>query len=232
MARRLHRGAGITFFNRAPPTPEVREGERATDHPGGQPTCRARSARVALPDATLRRRAVRPPFGVCCAHEGASYDLLAILRPPRSVTGRLDESPVPDRARRGTKPADAARLLAPLRARSSVGERSLHTREVAGSKPAAPITRKARYCGLFFVVGCACAWSSDRRERFVPAQLRAQIQTGLGGDLRAVRAARRAGCASLGRASWRVAWTESRPASARRTRSPNRRRSRRLSTCA
>ena len=30
-------------------------------------------------------------------------------------------------------------LLAPPRARSSVGERSLHTREVAGSKPAAPI---------------------------------------------------------------------------------------------
>src|SRR4051794_5344047 len=27
----------------------------------------------------------------------------------------------------------------PFRARSSVGERSLHTREVAGSKPAAPI---------------------------------------------------------------------------------------------
>ena len=41
------------------------------------------------------------------------------------------------------------RMPAPLRARSSVGERSLHTREVAGSKPAAPITRKARSGGLF-----------------------------------------------------------------------------------
>jgi hypothetical protein len=32
-----------------------------------------------------------------------------------------------------------------------VGERSLHTREVAGSKPAAPIIRKVRRCGPFVV---------------------------------------------------------------------------------
>ena len=34
-----------------------------------------------------------------------------------------------------------------------MGERSLHTREVAGSKPAAPIARKARYGGLFRLLG-------------------------------------------------------------------------------
>jgi hypothetical protein len=43
-------------------------------------------------------------------------------------------APVP-----GYRPA--ASRLTPRRARSSVGERSLHTREVAGSKPAAPIFR-------------------------------------------------------------------------------------------
>src|SRR5882724_9925915 len=37
-------------------------------------------------------------------------------------------------------PVVSPRMAIPLRARSSVGERSLHTREVAGSKPAAPIT--------------------------------------------------------------------------------------------
>src|SRR3954452_13054801 len=42
-----------------------------------------------------------------------------------------------------TRTEHAARLRAPLGARSSVGERSLHTREVAGSKPAAPITRSS-----------------------------------------------------------------------------------------
>src|SRR6476469_3512570 len=41
-------------------------------------------------------------------------------------------------------------------ARSSVGERSLHTREVAGSKPAAPIPQKA--CYRFAFVRFA-AWS-------------------------------------------------------------------------
>jgi hypothetical protein len=35
------------------------------------------------------------------------------------------------------------------RARSSAGERSLHTREVAGSKPAVPIRRKPRTSGVF-----------------------------------------------------------------------------------
>ena len=34
-------------------------------------------------------------------------------------------------------------MISADRARSSVGERSLHTREVAGSKPAAPIRRVA-----------------------------------------------------------------------------------------
>ncbi len=34
-------------------------------------------------------------------------------------------------------------MIGPLRARSSVGERSLHTREVAGSKPAGPIPQNA-----------------------------------------------------------------------------------------
>jgi hypothetical protein len=41
----------------------------------------------------------------------------------------------------------ASRLTRP-RARSSVGERSLHTREVAGSKPAAPTSRKPCTTGL------------------------------------------------------------------------------------
>ncbi len=45
-------------------------------------------------------------------------------------------------------------LCSGSRARSSVGERSLHTREVAGSKPAAPIIRRARDCGLYPVKGC------------------------------------------------------------------------------
>src|SRR4051794_8462380 len=35
------------------------------------------------------------------------------------------------------------------RARSSAGERSPHTREVAGSKPAAPMWRMARFRGPF-----------------------------------------------------------------------------------
>src|SRR4051812_40526539 len=35
------------------------------------------------------------------------------------------------------------------RARSSVGERSLHTREVAGSKPAAPMRETAAVAALF-----------------------------------------------------------------------------------
>src|SRR5947209_5829792 len=35
------------------------------------------------------------------------------------------------------------------RARSSVGERSLHTREVGGSKPPVPITRAPQMRGLF-----------------------------------------------------------------------------------
>ena len=56
-------------------------------------------------------------------------------RPPRPVRGHLAR---PDGARR--QPAAAVGLIcATARARSSVGERSLHTREVAGSKPAAPI---------------------------------------------------------------------------------------------
>jgi hypothetical protein len=36
-----------------------------------------------------------------------------------------------------------------IRARSSAGERSLHTREVAGSKPAVPIMQKPRISGVF-----------------------------------------------------------------------------------
>src|SRR5687767_13301458 len=60
-----------------------------------------------------------------------------------------------ERAQRAKSPHEpgAAWLncLAPG-ARSSVGERSLHTREVAGSKPAAPITRKACNRGPFFVL--------------------------------------------------------------------------------
>src|SRR4051794_18198618 len=43
----------------------------------------------------------------------------------------------------------AAYHQAPSRARSSVGERSLHTREVAGSKPAAPIVPMAARAGFF-----------------------------------------------------------------------------------
>src|SRR5439155_3382358 len=39
----------------------------------------------------------------------------------------------------------ASDLSSAPRARSSVGERSLHTREVAGSKPAAPIRKNACY---------------------------------------------------------------------------------------
>ena len=38
-----------------------------------------------------------------------------------------------------------------LRARSSVGERSLHTREVAGSKPAAPIEKTAAFAAVFLL---------------------------------------------------------------------------------
>ena len=67
----------------------------------------------------------------------------------RSVFGRI---PAPRGAGCciGTQ-HDAAggwRLRSRFRARSSVGERSLHTREVAGSKPAAPIALEARYGGL------------------------------------------------------------------------------------
>ena len=54
-----------------------------------------------------------------------------------------NSTPVPALARTARKGR-----LAAFRARSSVGERSLHTREVAGSKPAAPIVKKARYGGL------------------------------------------------------------------------------------
>jgi hypothetical protein len=43
-----------------------------------------------------------------------------------------------------SRPAARSRL-GPARARSSVGERSLHTREVAGSKPAAPIVETSDY---------------------------------------------------------------------------------------
>ncbi len=51
--------------------------------------------------------------------------------------------------------APGARIAGPVRARSSVGERSLHTREVAGSSPAVPIApRLARSRGFCVLGGC------------------------------------------------------------------------------
>jgi hypothetical protein len=55
------------------------------------------------------------------------------------------------------------------RARSSVGERSLHTREVGGSKPPAPISRKPRSGG----VSHRRVWRPGRRARPVEAHMEA-----------------------------------------------------------
>ena len=60
--------------------------------------------------------------------------------------GRAD-SVGPDPARPG-----AANIVC-HRGRVAQWERSLHTREVAGSKPAAPIVRKPCICGAFVVLG-------------------------------------------------------------------------------
>ena len=76
-----------------------------------------------------------------------AVDLRARPQQRAAHAGSLDDAPAP----MSDRSAGPARLsssrgrrigAAPprLRARSSVGERSLHTREVAGSKPAAPMT--------------------------------------------------------------------------------------------
>ena len=94
----------------------------------------------ARPDAAGRARAPRRRerlHGRAAVHDRGSR------RGPRALrVGRL-------RRRRDGRPTASAPTcgsrrpstmpVPPARARSSVGERSLHTREVAGSKPAAPI---------------------------------------------------------------------------------------------
>jgi hypothetical protein len=67
--------------------------------------------------------------------------MLVVLGPQR---GRKRQPAVPNRPR-------PRRIERPPRARSSVGERSLHTREVAGSSPAVPIVAKAPLMAGFFV---------------------------------------------------------------------------------
>src|SRR5436190_22713022 len=57
---------------------------------------------------------------------------------PASVPINPEDTPS-RRVKPGRGPSRTTHLSSALGARSSVGERSLHTREVAGSKPAAPI---------------------------------------------------------------------------------------------
>ena len=76
----------------------------------------------------------------------------AVLGPAIADCGRR-EPLAPRLARPGEKMVAHRRTLSSPRARSSAGERSLHTREVAGSIPAAPIlpspaSLSARGCGL------------------------------------------------------------------------------------
>src|SRR5205085_6500633 len=61
----------------------------------------------------------------------------------RARPARAGRAP-PDGSRRASWRAEATARIGCARARSSVGERSLHTREVAGSKPAAPILVRSR----------------------------------------------------------------------------------------
>jgi hypothetical protein len=65
------------------------------------------------------------------------------------------------------RPSASARCVqsSALRARSSVGERSLHTREVAGSKPAAPMMRSPATAGFSHT---EAASSPSRSSEFVP----------------------------------------------------------------
>jgi hypothetical protein len=58
--------------------------------------------------------------------------------------------------------------FAAQRARSSAGERSLHTREVGGSKPPVPITTKAPNCRLLSALVSFPSERADRQIQMVP----------------------------------------------------------------